>query len=148
MTWYGERAAWWMPFERDSRRRYGPALQHTYGPGRLAYLLDGLDVIGDRKPVTVVVLFYAAPPYPCYGQEPQDFPRVYAKLGASSPHRHPDGALCLWYPWDPPDRRWHSDNGLADLIAITRRHLFLENHWRTTDQWVIEDAPHGIRKAS
>ncbi|MQA86677.1 MAG: hypothetical protein GEV03_19090 [Streptosporangiales bacterium] len=156
-VWYGAAAAWWAPLERDARRRCGPALRHRYGYDygeghRLVYLLSGLDVVGDPDPVDVTITFYANPPYPTYGLPPQDSPRVHAKVNATSKHRYPDGALCLWYPLDPPDRRWTSDKGLLDLIEITRRHLFLENYWRATGghhggEWLIEDAPHGFGKA-
>ena len=31
-------------------------------------------------------------------------PSVYADGPAESPHRYADGALCMWYPWDPEER--------------------------------------------
>ncbi|WP_143226971.1 hypothetical protein [Actinomadura mexicana] len=93
--------------------------------------------------------FFADPPYTTYGQPPEDHPRVWAKTGASSPHRNPDGSLCLWYPLDSESRRWTSDKGLLDLIWIVQRHLFLENYWRMSGghrggKWILEDAPHGL----
>ncbi|KAA0930766.1 hypothetical protein FGF04_29025 [Streptomyces apricus] len=116
----------------------------------MTYDLTGLDVTGESDAIDVRIRFYADPPYPTYGQKPEDFPRVHAKPGASSKHRHlPDDALCLWYPLDPAERRWTSSRGLLDLIEIVRTHLFLEHYWRLTGgessgQWLIEDAPHGM----
>ncbi|MFI5494536.1 hypothetical protein [Actinoplanes sp. NPDC051859] len=100
----------------------------------------------------MTIRFYAKPPYGTYGLPPEDFPRVFAKPGATSKHRYPrDDALCLWQPHDPPDARWTSSKGLLDLIEVARRHLFLENHWRETGgpnggEWVLPDAPHGLEE--
>ncbi|MET0522405.1 MAG: hypothetical protein ABW156_10610 [Jiangellaceae bacterium] len=94
--------------------------------------------------------YYADPPYPTYGLPAQDFPKVFAKPGATSKHRYRhDDSLCLWQPQDPTESRWTSDKGLLDLIEITRRHLVLENYWRETGGehggiWVLPDAPHGL----
>ena len=132
-VWYGVQPAWWAPLERDARRRFGSALRHAYHRGSLTYELSGLDVIGEPAPVSVKVRFYEDPPYTTYGQDPRDFPRVHAKPGAPSKHRcSHDGALCLWHPLDPQERRWTSAKGLLDLIEIIRTHLFLEHYWRLT----------------
>lgn len=150
LTWYGETAVWWAPVERDARRRFGPTLSVEYGDRSLTYVVHELDVIGDPQPVAVTIQFFADPPYETYGIPPQDFPRVYAKPGATSKHRYPnDDALCLWCPEDSPDQRWTSSKGLLDLIEITRRHLYLENYWRATGGhnggcWLLDDAPHGL----
>ncbi|MFK0235392.1 hypothetical protein [Streptomyces vinaceus] len=144
--WYGIRPRWWAPLERDARHRFGDDLRHSYGKGRLTYRLSGLDVFGEPTPVPVTVCFFDEPCYPTFGQRPQDFPRIYAKLGAASKHRYStDGALCLWYPYDPEERRWTSPKGLLHLFEIVRTHLFLEHYWRLTGgEWLVEDAPHGL----
>jgi hypothetical protein len=153
--WYATSAAWWVPLERDARRRLGPTLRHRLGPARLwqpedgrmsTYFVEGLEVIGDPDPIDVEIRFYAAPPYDTYGLPASEYPRVFAKPGATSKHRHPDGSLCLWAPWDPPQRRWTADKGLLELIELTRQHLFLENYWRRFKIWLLEDAPHGLPK--
>jgi hypothetical protein len=150
LSWYGATLAWWAPLEREARHRFGPTLQYKYGRGTLTYVVEGLGVIGDSDPVTMTIRFYAKPPYDTYGLPPEDFPRVFAKPGATSKHRYPDDdALCLWHPHDPPDARWTSSKGLLDLIEIAHQHLFLENHWRETGgpdggEWVLPDAPHGL----
>jgi hypothetical protein len=151
--WYGTRAAWWAPLERDARRRFGPALRHRIGPPRiwhrddprtLAYFVGGLEVIGEPAPVDVEIRFHAEPPYDTYGLLAQDYPHVFAKTGARSIHRLQDGSLCLFAPFDPPERRWTSDKGLLDLIELTRQHLFYEVCWRVDRKWPAEDAPHGL----
>ncbi|GAA3272792.1 hypothetical protein GCM10010493_58360 [Streptomyces lavendulae subsp. grasserius] len=152
--WYGVQPAWWAPLERDARHRFGDDLRHAYGRGRLTYRLNGLDVIGEPVPAPVTVRFFDEPPYPAFGQRPRDFPRVYAKAGAASKHRHgADDALCLWQPYDPEERRWTSSKGLLDLFEIVRTHLFMEHWWRLTGgddggEWLIEDAPHGLPGSS
>lgn len=63
----------------------------------------------------------------------------------SSPHRYPDSGrrrLCMWYPTDPPNRRWSVDDGLLALFAIAADHLFKEAWWRETGEWLGEEAPH------
>jgi hypothetical protein len=89
------------------------------------------------------------PPYDTFGLAPRDYPRVFTSLHRPRKHCFPDtGALCLWFPDDPPARRWTSEHGLRLLIEIVRRHLLLEQHWLLTGEWAIEDAPHGFTKAS
>ncbi|KND26588.1 hypothetical protein IQ64_46470 [Streptomyces stelliscabiei] len=116
----------------------------------MTYELTGLDVIGEPDPIDVQIRFHSNPPYPTYGQRPEDFPRVHAKPGVPSKHRYRfDDALCLWYPLDPAEQRWTSSKGLLDLIETVRTHLFLKHYWRLTGgeqggQWLVEDAPHGM----
>ena len=59
-----------------------------------------------------------------------------------SPHRYGDRKLCLWYPNDPESERWVSTDGLSELIAQIRIHLFKEAYWRETGIWVGPEAPH------
>ncbi|MBQ0905026.1 hypothetical protein [Micromonospora sp. U21] len=151
--WYGRRASWWAPLEAAARRRLGPTLshQHILDPACytgqceiVVYRIEALEVIGDPDPVEVTIRFHKLPPYDTYGLSPEDYPRVFAKPGATSKHRMPDGALCMWMPLDPPQRRWTHDKGLLELVELTRRHLFLEDYWRRTGVWLLEDAPHGL----
>ena len=121
----------------------------------LTYRHAGLDVPGRRDPVPVVVEFYEDPTYEAYGLHPRDYPRVFADIGKASPHRLTDDALCLYYPLDPPERRWLHTNGLVVLLEIVRQHLLFEEHWRQTGgfgdhrgrnrgTWLGEEAPHGF----
>jgi hypothetical protein len=147
--WYGSRPAWQVALEAGARRAYGEKLTITVEPGRLIYRV-ALDIRGPLELVDVVIAFWADPPYNTYGLPPQDYPRVHAEPGAASPHRMPgDDALCLWFPWDPTERRWTHDKGLLDLLDITTDHLLLEGHWRATGGlldgvWDGEEAEHGF----
>lgn len=121
----------------------------------LTYRHAGLDVPGRREAVPVVVVFYEDPDYESYGLHPRDYPRVFADVGRQSPHRLTDDALCLYYPQDPPERRWIHTNGLVALFEIVRRHLLFEDYWRETGgfgdhrgrhrgTWLSDEAPHGF----
>jgi len=67
-----------------------------------------------------------------------------------SPHRSGDAArtrLCLWYPSDPVERRWHLSDGLVRLFDLGRLHVLVEHIWRSRGKgpkdWPIEWADHG-----
>jgi hypothetical protein len=62
--------------------------------------------------------------------------RVFADGPTRSRHRYEDGSLRMWRPDDPPELKWVPDSGLADLIEMTRRHLFREAYWRETGMWL------------
>lgn len=74
-------------------------------------------------------------------------PRVLCLDGpsgaAASEHRVGKHELCLYYPFDPPERRWRPENGLLALLTLARRHLYCEFLWRRDGYWPIEEAPHG-----
>lgn len=53
------------------------------------------------------------------------------------------GALCLWYPDDPPHLQWTWSLGLDRYVRIVQRHLWSEEYNRRYDSWPAEDAPHG-----
>ena len=74
-----------------------------------------------------------------------DVPSVFADGPRDSPHRYPDGSLCMWYPLDPISRRWVFEDGLLDLIGLTMLHLFKEAWWRETGEWLGEEVPHDSR---
>ncbi|MFJ4174707.1 hypothetical protein [Microbacterium sp. NPDC089696] len=131
------------PLEAGARRRYGEALRRTERPGCLAYELK-VQVLGRPNLVPVRVEFYRDPPYARYRLSAADYPRVFADPGACSPHRMPDDSLCLYYPDDPPSRRWTADDGLDELFALAARHLFAEDYWRSSNHtWPFDEAPHG-----
>lgn len=145
--WYGEDPAWRLPFQRDARRHYGDAVVAKLRTSCLVYRHQGLEVPG-REPIPVVILFEAFPTYETYGLAPQDYPKVFADPRQVSPHRMPDGSLCLFYPGDPPDQRWTDDSGLLSLLNLTGDHLFFETYWRHTGErrgglWLGPEAPHG-----
>lgn len=120
----------------------------------LVYEHAGLDVPARRRPVSVRIEFHEDPDYDTYGLPAPDYPRVFADPGAVSKHRLPGDALCLWFPRDPDDRRWHHGDGLVTLFNNVRNHLFFEDHWRATGghggpgqpegTWLGDEAPHGF----
>ncbi|MDX6602999.1 MAG: hypothetical protein QOF13_2201 [Solirubrobacterales bacterium] len=80
--------------------------------------------------------------------QPLTRPRVYCLDGprglAASEHRHSDIELCLYFPHDPPERRWNLDQGLWRLLGLARQHLICEEYVRRTGEpWPIDAAPHG-----
>ncbi|HSX05097.1 MAG TPA: hypothetical protein VLF69_01365 [Candidatus Saccharimonadales bacterium] len=48
-------------------------------------------------------------------------------------------ALCLWYPHDPPHRKWNFDNGLLALLDIVKLHLYKELRFKETGAWPGEE---------
>lgn len=156
-TWFGANPSWLLPFESTARRRYGRELHRASDVDTLRYEVNDLKVPGRHDPIPLTVVFQRITsgcltrsgtrwslPIP-----PEDYPRVYADTSAESPHRLPGGALCLYQPFDPPERRWTSDRGLLALIDLARDHVFLETYWRQsggkrTGVWLTEEAPHGL----
>jgi hypothetical protein len=97
----------------------------------------------------VTIVFFASPAYDTYGLAAEDYPRVWADTDDTSPHRMPDGSLCLYYPGDPADRRWQAGLGLLTLLNLIRDHLFFEHYWRSTGGhdrgvWLGPEADHGF----
>jgi hypothetical protein len=76
--------------------------------------------------------------------------RIYADGPTSSPHRYAPWprdrlkrtSLCVWTPGDPRERSWVPADGLLVLIEITRVHLFKEQYWRETGEWLGEQHLH------
>jgi hypothetical protein len=67
---------------------------------------------------------------------------VFADGPTESKHRCSNGALCMWHPGDPANRRWIRQFGAPLLIELIRTHLFREAYWRETDHWSGDEAPH------
>lgn len=109
------------------------------------YHHEGLRVIGRRDLVPVTIVFEPWRVLPPVVFLPGvDFPTVYAGDMAGSPHRYDDGSLCLYYPADPPQRRWTSKRGLSSLLSLVADHLFFEDVYRDTETWIAPEAPHGF----
>lgn len=120
-------------FERDARRELG-GLQRREAvcPRRLVYDLL-LDVPGYDEQRRIRIEFRAAMTI---------HPQVFADGPDDSPHRYADGSLCMWFPDDPPARRWTPDDGLAALVDCIRVHLFQEADARHGRPWPGDEAPH------
>lgn len=131
--WYGELRKR-LRFERGARVRV-PDLHgcQSRRPGRRGWLYRLTLPVEHYEPHKVQILF---------GMPIPEEPRVFVD-GPASPHRYGDGALCMWYPGDPPDRRWTFDDGLVALIGHIAVHLFREWWWREYGEWLGNEAPHG-----
>ena len=86
--------------------------------------------------------------------DPAFDPYVYVDGPTTSPHRYfvPGRGfvrLCLWYPEDPRELRWHPDDGLLALLGHVRTHLIREGYYREDlaehgkAKWLGPEAPHG-----
>ncbi|MGW2649870.1 hypothetical protein ACWC2T_34415 [Streptomyces sp. NPDC001393] len=106
-----------------------PPRRHR-GGFALAIKLDVPDVTEQ----TVTIVFNPAAP---------EMPYVYTDGPSESPHRYSDGALCMWFPYDPPELRWTRSDGSAALLGHVVAHLLREEWWRSTGEWPGEEAPHG-----
>ncbi|MFN6118818.1 MAG: hypothetical protein ACK5CE_04140 [Actinomycetes bacterium] len=69
-------------------------------------------------------------------------PLVHVVGPKASPHRYSDSSLCMWFPEDPVEARWTVEDGLVELINCIALHLFREEWWRETGEWVGAEAPH------
>lgn len=117
----------------------------------LVYRHQGLRVRGLTRRFPVEIHFWENPYYDTYGLAPIDYPRVFADPGARSKHRMPgDDSLCMWFPLDPPEKRWVHTDGLAMLLRMTADHLLCEEVWRQDgaderrSKWLSPEAPHGF----
>jgi hypothetical protein len=70
---------------------------------------------------------------------------VFVDGPAESPHRYASGALCMWHPTDPPERRWIARQGLVALLDLAVLHLFREAYWHEVRVWPGDQAPHTVR---
>lgn len=113
------------------------------------YHHDGVDVQGRIERIPVTVVFRPVRWYPGDHRilDGRDFPSVYADRMIDAPHRFTDGALCLYYPRDPVQRRWTSGKGLRALLSLAADHLFFEDVYRDTNEWIAPQAEHGIQPA-
>lgn len=156
-------AAGWWDYRPDVLRRLeGDSLTIDHSIARLS----PLDLLGQpdlratversRFPIEHILAYVAASdgPYGRYrlaalffGPPSLNEPMVVCLDGprgrAASEHRNGSIALCLYYPTDPPERRWTLDQGLARLFDLARQHLLCEYLVQIGQTWPIEEAPHG-----
>lgn len=69
-------------------------------------------------------------------------PLVTCDGPGDSPHRYDTGELCMWYPYDPKEQRWVFEDGLLALIVYIEAHLFREEWWRETGEWLGPEIAH------
>jgi len=75
-------------------------------------------------------------------------PEIRVDGPTESPHRYPDGSLCLWWPNDPEAQRWVVADGLLHLLRLIAVHLLREDWWRDFEEWLGPEVLHGPRKES
>lgn len=125
LPWWCEDVGAQVRMQAGLKRLY-PGIEKRRSRGSLAYNLDLEVPCYETRRVTIVFeARYTAAAV-----------RVIADGPPESRHRYEDGALCMWRPGDPADLRWTPKDGLADLIEMTRRHLFREGYWRETGRWL------------
>lgn len=71
-------------------------------------------------------------------------PRVWTADPRPLKHQFKDGSLCMWYVWDPPDKRWVYEDGLVALLDLAKLHLYREERYRETGRWMGPEAPHSL----
>jgi hypothetical protein len=55
-------------------------------------------------------------------------------------HVNGDGSLCLFYPLDPPERKWNTSKGLLALLDMVKVHLYKEVEFkRNGGHWLGEE---------
>lgn len=124
---------------RSARNTYADFTyrRHQRPTGGVTYSFSATVPVEGYEPRHLTVLFDHR--YPT-------IPTVLADGPTESPHRYRTGKdrshLCLWFPHDPPDRRWVPDDGLLHLFAMATMHLLKEAWWRETNQWVGDEYPH------
>ncbi len=78
---------------------------------------------------------------------PDRTPKVWVTappVHPKAPHRYGDGSLCLDYPKDGREERWHPGAPLAwTVVPWTAEWLFYYELWLETGDWYGEAAPHG-----
>jgi hypothetical protein len=131
--WYGndvQRAI----FDRGAKRHFPSlkAVTRTSGPkaGRTYTVTIDVPHYERRR---VEILF------------PKDTPTL-AKINAiaptDSPHRYQENQLCIWHPEDSVENRWVHNDGLLVLLGLIAAHLFREEWWRETGEWLGPEAGH------
>ena len=148
-AWYGADPVWRGPMEARAFREFQGQITRHVAADSLTYSIPEFGIPGGPKGVSITIRFdrYGQPRH--FGLPARDMPTVTCRPEVASPHRNPDGSMCLWFPADPPDKRWQSEQGLDCLVGIVANHLFAEYHWAKTGghnggEWLLDEACHGF----
>lgn len=131
--WYGEDKQRIL-FETVAFQHYPQMIARTERIGNNSRRIYDLSVevpTFDRQKVQIL-----------FAKSRPELPIVQVDGPSTSLHRYPDGSLCMWYPKDTVAHRWVFGDGLHTLIAHIILHLFREEYWRISGEWVGEEAPH------
>ena len=127
--WYDDLKARQM-FEAGVAGSEYPVLYAGMSDGECSYVVS-VSVPGYHKSQLVRIVFDGK--YPdIYTPGLTGLRHVFDK--ASSTPR-----LCVWYPFDPPDRKWTFDKGLLQLLDMIKMHLFKEMRYKETGRWPGEE---------
>lgn len=131
--WYGDLRKR-LAFEKNVRERFPDLRGHlSRNPGFRGWVYELTVPVEHYEPRRVRILF---------GTPIPNTPQVFV-AGPESPHRYGDGALCMWFPKDPPECRWHFDDELELLLGHVMVHLFKEGWWHEYGEWLGDETPHG-----
>lgn len=131
-------------FERAAQAAYPSLVRTTTGHRKYARVVyRALVPVQGYESRTIEMHFRRTTPAPILSD-------VYADGPTESPHRFSPHrkdplqrpALCIWYPDDPPERKWMPGDGLLTLIEMARMHLFKEAWYRETGEWLGEEVSH------
>jgi hypothetical protein len=123
--WYGESLRLIM-FERGAMAVHSSlSCRKRKGKGRQYNLILGVPEFEVTRGVTIRFL----PGNP-------NVPVIDVDGPTDSPHRYGETRLCIWHPKDAPDQRWLPDDGLLHLIVLIQLHLFKEEWYRETGEWL------------
>jgi hypothetical protein len=133
-------------FESQAQQAYPHLRRQFHGQRQMARVIYRVQVqVPEYEPRRIELQFRRASPQP-------QITRIYADGPTDSPHRFRAHAkdplcrssLCVWCNDDPPEKRWIFEDGLLELIDLTRIHLFKEAYWRETGEWLGPEAPHVV----
>jgi hypothetical protein len=137
-------------FERAAQTAFSSLVRTTTGRRKYARVVyRALVPVHGYESRTIEMHFFRTTAEPSLAH-------VYADGPTASPHRFAPHrkdplqrpALCIWYPDDPPERRWVPRDGLLTLIEMTRVHLFKEAWYRETSEWLGDEVSHQQRPGS
>lgn len=79
-----------------------------------------------------------------FRKDSSKFPRVSVDGPADSKHRFSSGELCMWYHKDSAENQWVFEDGLLALLGYVIAHLFREEWFRETGEWLGPEVNHSI----
>ena len=124
-----------MRFERGAYEHYPSLSARNIHDGHELYREYTLDLpvkhygLTRRVKIKMFPIASSPPSVTCDGPE-------------DSPHRYDSGDLCMWYPYSSKSERWVFEDGLFALIVYVEAHLFREEWWRETEEWLGPEVSH------